>query len=56
MRNITDSGGASGYVEGERYTNLNPVRHYIDAINNGKRPVLTSSCPTLNEKMEEEMF
>ena len=44
MRNITDSGGASGYVEGERYTNLNPVRHYIDAINNGKRPVLTSSC------------
>ncbi|XOW49230.1 radical SAM family heme chaperone HemW [Staphylococcus haemolyticus] len=48
--------GASGYVEGERYTNLNPVRHYIDAINNGKRPVLTSSCPTLNEKMEEEMF
>ena len=38
--------GASGYVEGERYTNLNPVRHYIDAINNGKRPVLTSSCPT----------
>ena len=27
--------GASGYVEGERYTNLNPVRHYIDAINNG---------------------
>ena len=25
--------GASGYVDGVRYTNLNPVRHYIDAIN-----------------------
>lgn len=48
--------GASGYVEGERYTNLNPVQHYINAINDGKRPILTSSRPTLNEKMEEEMF
>ena len=56
MRILRIRTGASGYVEGERYTNLNPVRHYIDAINNGKRPVLTSSCPTLNEKMEEEMF
>lgn len=48
--------GASGYVEGERYTNLNPVQHYINAINDGKRPILTSNRPTLNEKMEEEMF
>ena len=28
--------GASGYVNGVRYTNLNPVNHYIKAINEGK--------------------
>ncbi|MCI2774520.1 radical SAM family heme chaperone HemW [Staphylococcus petrasii] len=48
--------GASGYVNGERYSNLNPVQHYINAINNGKRPILTSNFPTFEEKMEEEMF
>ena len=26
----------SGYVNGVRYTNLNPVNHYIKAINEGK--------------------
>ncbi len=24
--------GASGYVDGVRYTNINPVNHYIKAI------------------------
>lgn len=48
--------GASGYVNDERYSNLNPVQHYINAINSGKRPILTSNFPTFKEKMEEEMF
>ncbi|EHJ06840.1 radical SAM family heme chaperone HemW [Staphylococcus simiae] len=48
--------GASGYVNGERYTNINPVNHYIKAIKNDGKAILTSNVPTLNEKMEEEMF
>lgn len=48
--------GASGYVQGERYTNLNPVQHYINAINKNQRPILSSNFPTYEERMEEEMF
>lgn len=48
--------GASGYVNGVRYTNLNPVNHYIKAINEGKKPILSETSPTYNERMEEEMF
>ncbi|UDI79276.1 oxygen-independent coproporphyrinogen III oxidase [Staphylococcus taiwanensis] len=48
--------GASGYVQGERYTNLNPVQHYINAINKDQRPILSSNFPTYEERMEEEMF
>ncbi|CAM3075215.1 radical SAM family heme chaperone HemW [Staphylococcus argensis] len=48
--------GASGYVNGERYTNVNPVNHYIKKIQAKERPVLHSTRPTLQEQMEEEMF
>lgn len=48
--------GASGYVDGERYTNVNPVNHYIKKIENNERPLLHSSWPTKTEQMEEEMF
>ena len=48
--------GASGYVDGERYTNVNPVNHYIKKIQAGERPVLNSTRPTIQEQMEEEMF
>ncbi|MDK7113727.1 radical SAM family heme chaperone HemW [Staphylococcus pettenkoferi] len=48
--------GASGYVDGERYTNVNPVNHYIKKIQAGERPVLHSTRPTIQEQMEEEMF
>lgn len=48
--------GASGYVDGIRYTNLNPVNHYIKAINNNNKPILTQHRPSFEEKMEEEMF
>ena len=48
--------GASGYVDGVRYTNLNPVNHYINAMKNNKKPILTQNKPTVKERMEEEMF
>lgn len=48
--------GASGYVDGERYTNVNPVNHYIKKIKNNERPLLRSEFPTKDEQMEEEMF
>lgn len=48
--------GASGYVNGERYNNVNPVNHYIEKIQNNERPILDSTYPTENEQMEEEMF
>ncbi|WP_342610340.1 radical SAM family heme chaperone HemW [Staphylococcus hsinchuensis] len=48
--------GASGYVDGERYTNVNPVNHYIKKIKSNERPLLRSEFPTKVEQMEEEMF
>ncbi|MEN3088865.1 MAG: radical SAM family heme chaperone HemW [Staphylococcus pseudoxylosus] len=48
--------GASGYVNGERYSNVNPVNHYIKKIKNNERPILQSTYPTKTEQMEEEMF
>lgn len=48
--------GASGYVDGVRYTNINPVNHYIKAINKKNKAILVSNKPTLTERMEEEMF
>ena len=48
--------GASGYVDGERYTNVNPVNHYIKKIEQNERPLLHSTFPTRDEQMEEEMF
>ncbi|PTI20126.1 radical SAM family heme chaperone HemW [Staphylococcus warneri] len=48
--------GASGYTNGVRYTNVNPVNHYIKAIANQEEPILTQTRPTAIEQMEEEMF
>lgn len=48
--------GASGYTNGVRYTNVNPVNHYIKVIANQEEPILTETRPTTNEQMEEEMF
>ena len=48
--------GASGYVDGERYTNVNPVNHYIKMMEEDERPLLHSTWPTKSEQMEEEMF
>ena len=43
-------------MDGVRYTNLNPVNHYIKAIYNNEEPILTKNTPTFEERMEEEMF
>ncbi len=47
--------GASGYVNGVRYKNHGPIRHYLQAVEAGNAR-LQEEVLTLNEKMEEEMF
>ena len=47
--------GASGYVDGVRYKNHGPIRHYLQAVEAGDARV-QEEVLTLNEKMEEEMF
>ena len=36
--------------------NINPVNHYIKAINKESKAILVSNKPSLTERMEEEMF
>lgn len=48
--------GAHSYVDGVRKSNIGPVNHYIQQINDGKLPILEEATLTLTEKMEEEMF
>ena len=47
--------GASGYVNGVRYKNHGPIRHYLKAVEEGNARI-TEEHLTLQEKMEEEMF
>lgn len=47
--------GASGYVDGIRYKNHGPIRHYLEAVDAGKARI-TEEDLTLEEKMEEELF
>ena len=47
--------GASGYVDGVRYKNHGPIRHYLQAVESGN-PRVQEEVLTLKEKMEEEMF
>ena len=47
--------GASGYVDGVRYKNHGPIRHYLQAVEAGN-PRVQEEVLTLHEKMEEEMF
>ena len=47
--------GASGYVDGIRYKNHGPIRHYLEAVEEGKARI-TEEHLTLEEKMEEELF
>ncbi|WP_041121219.1 radical SAM family heme chaperone HemW [Jeotgalibacillus alimentarius] len=48
--------GAHGYLNGVRYSNIGPVSKYIQAVEEGKRPVFHEAEVTRFESMEEEMF
>lgn len=47
--------GASGYVNGIRYKNHGPIRHYLSAVEAGNARV-TEEHLSQREQMEEEMF
>ncbi|VEI07765.1 radical SAM family heme chaperone HemW [Kurthia zopfii] len=48
--------GASGYLDGVRYTNHGPLKKYMDAIDQGELPINHQSKVSLKERVEEEMF
>ncbi|GGI40110.1 radical SAM family heme chaperone HemW [Mammaliicoccus stepanovicii] len=48
--------GAHGYVDGIRYSNINPVNQYIKKLTNKEMPILQNSKVSIKEQMEEEMF
>ena len=47
--------GASGYVNGVRYKNHGPIRHYLKAVEEGNAHINEEHL-SLREQMEEEMF
>ena len=47
--------GASGYVNGVRYKNHGPIRHYLNAVEEGNTRI-TEEHLSQKEQMEEEMF
>jgi len=47
--------GASGYVNGVRYKNHGPIRHYLTAVEEGNARI-TEEHLSQKEQMEEEMF
>lgn len=47
--------GASGYVNGVRYKNHGPIRHYLSAVEEGNSRI-TEEHLSQKEQMEEEMF
>ena len=47
--------GASGYVNGVRYKNHGPIRHYLEAVEKGNARVNEEHL-SKQEMMEEEMF
>ena len=48
--------GAHGYIDGNRYSNIGPIKHYMASVDKGERPVQNSHPVTKIEAMEEEMF
>lgn len=48
--------GAHGYVNGVRYSNHGPLKKYMNAVAEGRRPVFEAHEVTPAEEMEEEMF
>ena len=47
--------GASGYVNGVRYKNHGPIRHYLKAVEEGNARIHEEHL-SLREQMEEDMF
>ena len=47
--------GASGYINGVRYKNHGPIRHYLSAVEEGNARI-TEEHLSQKEQMEEEMF
>jgi len=47
--------GASGYVDGVRYKNHGPIRHYLKAVEEGNARINEEHL-SQREQMEEEMF
>ena len=47
--------GASGYVNGVRYKNHGPIRHYLSAVEEGNARIKEEHL-SQKEQMEEEMF
>lgn len=48
--------GAHGYLQGVRYSNVAPIKKYIETVMSGTRPLLHEHVVTKEEKMEEQMF
>jgi len=48
--------GAHGYISGERYSNIGPLKKYMDKVELGERPIQNTHTVTDLESMEEEMF
>lgn len=48
--------GAHGYAGGVRYSNHGPLKKYMNAVSEGRRPVFEERRVTASEEMEEEMF
>ncbi|PSL45037.1 oxygen-independent coproporphyrinogen-3 oxidase [Salsuginibacillus halophilus] len=53
---VAAGAGAHGYLQGARYENIQPVPHYISAIENGELPERQRHQLSRREQMEEEMF
>lgn len=48
--------GAHGYTRGIRYSNHGPLKKYMSAVSEGRRPIFEEHRVTAGEEMEEEMF
>lgn len=48
--------GAHGYINGERYSNIRPVKFYIDAMNNKNSAKREGNIVSVKEQIEEEFF
>lgn len=48
--------GAHGYIGNMRYSNIGPLKKYMEKIESGERPIQNTHSVTNVESMEEEMF